>query len=303
MFTNIYRLIKYSFQSFSRQPLLSSATMVVILLVLLVFQGIFIFGAIGDQALISIKEKIDISVFFQVDAPEDEILALKEEIEALPEVKEINYISREEALETFRERHRSDDTIQQALDELGDNPLSASLNIKTDETEQLPVVAAYLNNVIPGDYVDEVSYNEDNKAIIDRLTAIIGVSEVAGLVLALFLAIVAILVAFNTVLLGIYSNRDEVSIMRLVGAPNYFIRGPFIGLGIIYGVLTATVVMLLSIPLVYLIAPYATLFVPSFDLVVWLWSNFIGLLFGQILIGVAIGVISSMIAINRYLDI
>lgn len=303
MFTKIYRLLKYSLQSFWRQRLLSAATMVVILLVLLVFQSIFIFGAVGDSALNSIREKIDVSIFFNVNTSEDEILAIQDEIEALEEVSEINYVSREEALEQFRERHQSDETIQQALDELGENPLSASLNIKTFETEQLPVVAAYLSNVVPQEMVDEISYNEDNKAIIDRLTAIITVSELGGIVLAVFLAIVAILVAFNTILLGIYSNRDEVSIMRLVGAPNYFIRGPFIGLGVIYGFLTATLVMILTIPLVYLIAPYASLFVPGFDLVTWMWSGFVGLYITQVLIGVGIGVISSMIAINRYLEV
>jgi len=235
---------------------------------------------------------------------EDNILALKGQIESeLSEVREITYISRDEALEQFRERHKSDEAIQQALEELGDNPLSASLNIKTQETEQLPVVAAYLRNIVPDDIVDEISYNEDNKAVIDRLTAIIAVSGLAGFVLALFLAIVAVLVAFNTILLGIYSNRDEVAIMRLVGAPNFFIRGPFVGLGIIYGVLTATIVTLLTIPLAYVIAPYASLFVPGFDLVAWFWGNFVLLYLAQIGLGVGIGVLSSVIAINRYLEI
>lgn len=304
MFTNIYRLIRYSFQSFWRQRLLSIATMVVILLVLLVFQSIFIFGAVGEAALVSIKEKIDVSIFFKVDVSEDSILQLKGQIEQeLGEVREIAYMSKDEALEQFRERHKSDEAIQQALEELGDNPLSASLNIKTQETDQLPVVAAYLRNVVPNEMVDEISYNEDNRAIIDRLTAIINVSEFAGLVLALFLAIVAVLVAFNTILLGIYSNRDEVAIMRLVGAPNFFIRGPFVGLGVIYGVLTATLVTLITVPLAYMISPYAALFVPGFDLVAWFWNGLLWLYLGQITIGVSIGVISSMIAINRYLDI
>ncbi|MBU2101378.1 ABC transporter permease [Patescibacteria group bacterium] len=302
MFTNIYRLIKYSFQSFWRQKLLSFATMVVILLVLMVFQGIFIFGAIGDSALQSIKDKIDVSLFFAVDAPEDEILAVKADVEGLDVVKEVEYISRAEALELFRARHTSDETITQALDELDENPLSASLNIKTKETEQLPVVAAYLNNLVPEHLVDEVSYNEDNKAIIDRLTAIITASEVVGIILALFLAIVAVLVVFNTVLLGIYSNRDEISIMRWVGASNIFIRGPFMGLGVIYGFLTATIVMIASIPIVYMIAPYVVLFVPDFDLVVWFSSHFILLYLSQIAISVGIGIISSIIAVNRYLD-
>lgn len=303
MFTNIYRLVKYSFQSFWRQKLLSAATMVVILLVLLVFQGIFIFGAIGDSAISAIKEKIDVTLFFKVDAPEDRILSVKEEVEALDVVRDVEYVSRDEALELFRARHSADETITQALEELDDNPLSASLNIKTNETDQLPVVAAYLNNLVPEELVDEVSYNEDNKAIIDRLAAIIAVSELAGVVLGLFLSIVAVLVAFNTILLGIYSNRDEIAIMRLVGAPNFFIRGPFIGLGIIYGLLTATVVMIISIPIVYWIAPYAVYFVPDFDLVNWFNSGFVKLYFTQIGISSLIGIISSMVAIKRYLEI
>jgi len=276
----------------------------VILLVLLVFQGIFILGSVGEAAITSIREKIDVSVFFKVNVSEDSILALKGQIEGeLEEVKEITYISKDEALSQFKERHKSDESIQQALKELGDNPLSASLNIKTKETEQLPVVAAYLRNIVSDEMVDEISYNEDNKAVIDRLTAIIGVSEFAGFILALFLAIVAILVAFNTILLGIYSNRDEVAIMRLVGASNLFIRGPFVGLGVIYGLLTATLVTLVTIPLVYFISPYAALFVPGFDLVAWFWGGFIWIYLGQIGIGISIGVISSMIAINRYLSI
>ena len=305
MFTNIYRLIKYSLQSFWRQRLLSFATMMVILLVLSVFQGIFIFGAVGEAALTSIREKIDVSIFFNVNVSEDEILAIKGQVEKeLPsEVREVAYISKDEALNQFKERHKGEEAIQQALEELGDNPLSASLNIKTQHTEQLPVVAAYLNKVVPAEMIDEISYNEDNKAVIDRLTAIIRVSEFAGLILGLFLAIVAILVAFNTILLGIYSNRDEVAIMRLVGAPNFFIRGPFIGLGIIYGFLTATLVTLVTIPIIYMISPYASLFVPGFDLVAWFWGRFFLLYLGQIGISIAIGIISSMIAINRYLDI
>ncbi len=303
MFTKFYRLVKYAFQGFWRQPLLSVATMVVILLVLMVFQSIFVFGAVGNSALTSIKEKIDISIFFKADAPEDRILAVKGEVEALPEAKAVSYVSRDEALELFKERHQSEEAITQALEELDENPLSASLNIKTKETDQLPVVAAYLAKNVPPELVDEISYNEKNKEVIDRLTAIVAVSETAGVVLGLFLAIVAILVAFNTILLGIYSNRDEIAVMRLVGAPNFFIRGPFIALGIIYGFLTATVVMLVTIPLMYFIAPYAALFVPELDLVQWLWGGFAGLYFAQLGISITIGIISSIIAINRYLSI
>src|SRR3989338_10236964 len=105
MFTNTYRLVRYSIESFWRQRLLSIATMMVILLVLLVFQGIFIFGSVGEAALTSIKEKIDVSVFFRVDVSEDNILALKGQIEReLEEVREVTYISKDEALNQFKEQ-------------------------------------------------------------------------------------------------------------------------------------------------------------------------------------------------------
>ncbi|PIR98683.1 MAG: hypothetical protein COT88_00220 [Candidatus Colwellbacteria bacterium CG10_big_fil_rev_8_21_14_0_10_41_28] len=302
MFTGIYRLIKYAFQHFWRQRLLSAATLVVILLVLMVFQSIIVFGAIGEAALESIREKIDIAVFFERNVSEDEVLSIKEDLEGLDVVELVTYISRDQAEVEFRQRYEGEDFVK-ALDELDENPLSASLKIKTFETEQIPVIATYLGNVVPEEKVSAVSYNENNKQVIDRLTAIVRASEAAGLILGLFLAIVAVLVAFNTVLLGIYSNRDEISIMRLVGAPNYFIRGPFIALGIIYGFLSATLVMLVTIPVIHLIAPTVTLFVPGMDLVAYFWTSFGWLYLAQVFAGGAIGVLSSAIAISRYLDV
>jgi len=269
MVTTIFRLFKYGAQTFWRQRLLSIATMVVILLALLVFEALIIFGVVAKTALGAIQDKIDISIYFKVETPEDEILATKRSLENLEEVKLVEYVSRDEALTRFRERHKDDETITTALGELEENPLSASLNIKAQNPDDYATIAAYLNNNVPTERVENITYNQ-NQVVIDRLASIIRVSRQLGILSALFLTVVAILVAFNTILLGIYSNREEISIMRLVGASNLYVRGPFVVMGVIYDY----------------------------------FSSHIGLLLlYQIIFGVGIGVVSSFIAIRRYLSI
>lgn len=276
------------------------ATMVVILLALLVSQGLFFSGVVGSTALDAIQDKIDISVYFKTNTPEDEVLRVKRALEEIDEVSEVEYISRDKALEIFQERHTDDETITQALEELDENPLSASLNIKAENPEEYAAVASYLESIVSEELVDNITYNQ-NQVVIDRLAAIIRVSRQIGLLAAAFLTVVAVLVSFNTILLGIYSNRDEISIMRLVGASNLYVRGPFVVLGIIYGVITAILSMLFTIPVVFLSSKYVTLFVPEMDLAGYFTENFFWILLFQLTFGVGIGVLSSVIAIRRYL--
>lgn len=302
MVTTIFRLFKYGAQTFWRQWLLSIATMVVILLALLVFEALIIFGVVAKTALGAIQDKIDISIYFKVETPEDEILATKRSLENLEEVKSVEYVSRDEALARFRERHKDDETIITALGELEENPLSASLNIKAQDPDDYATIAAYLNNNVPTERVENITYNQ-NQVVIDRLASIIRVSRQVGIFSALFLTVVAILVAFNTILLGIYSNREEISIMRLVGASNLYVRGPFVVMGIIYGLITAVLSILITAPIVYLSSPYVRLFIPEMNLADYFSSHIGLLLLYQIIFGVGIGVTSSFIAIRRYLSI
>ncbi|MDP3991481.1 MAG: permease-like cell division protein FtsX [Candidatus Colwellbacteria bacterium] len=302
MLTAIHRLIKYGIQTFWRQRLLSIATMVVILLALLVFEGLIISGVIANTAINSIQDKIDISIYFKTATSEDEMLRIKSNLEQMTEVKSVEYVSRDEALESFRERHKGDVTISQAVEELEENPLSASLNIKAGDPSKYSIIANYLNNNVSGDLVEKITYNE-NQVVIDRLASIIKVSRQVGLLAALFLTIVAILVAFNTILLGIYSNRDEISIMRLVGASNIYVRGPFVVMGVIYGLITAVISIALVTPVVWFAAPYVKLFIPAMDLREYFTSHFFLLVLYQLLFGIGIGVISSFIAIRRYLKV
>lgn len=276
--------------------------MVVILLALLIFEGLIISGVVASTAISSIRDKIDISIYFKSNASEDEMLRVKSSLEKMAEVSAVEYVSRDKALEMFKQRHRSDETINRAVEALKENPLSASLNIKAKDPSKYSVIANYLNNNVPAPLVENITYNQ-NQVVIDRLASIIQVSRQVGLLAALFLTAVAILVAFNTILLGIYSNRDEISIMRLVGASNMYVRGPFVVMGIIYGVITAVISIVLVIPIIWFASPYVKLFIPAMNLREYFAAHFFLLFSYQLLFGIGIGVISSFIAIRRYLKI
>lgn len=300
MLTTFYRIVKYGIQNFSRNYLVSIATILVLLLAVIVFESLILFGVVGQKAISLVQDKIDISVDFRETVSEDEMLNLKSSLETLTEVKEVEYVSRDEALIRFKERHPSDSDIAKAIEEIGDNPLRASLNIKAFNPNDYSSIASYLNNESLSGIIETVSYNQ-NQLVIDRLAKIMDVGRQAGFLLTIILAVVASIVSFNTILLAIYSSKDEIGIMRLVGASNMFIRGPYIIVGAIYGVLSALAGVILTIPFVYFVSPYVSILIPEMNL----WGYFTGNIFAifgyNLLFAVLIGVISSFVVVRRYL--
>jgi len=302
MATALYRIIKYGLKNFWRQRLVSLATLTVILLAILVFQGLLIFNSVSTTVLEKIRDKIDISVYFKTNVAEDDILAVKHSFETLDEVKSVEYVSREEALLAFQQKHKDDTTISKAIAELGENPLPASINIKAKDPAKYPTIVTYLSSDSINALVSDVSYSE-NQVVIDKLASIIDVSEKAGIILTIVLSLVAVIVSFNTLLLAIYSNREEITVMRLVGASNAFIRGPFIVEGIIYGVIATILTLIISLPIAYFVSPYLRLLSPDIDIWQYFLSNGLALFGWELLFGVSIGVISSLIATRKYLKV
>jgi cell division transport system permease protein len=300
MITSILRIIKYGLQNFKRNAWLSTATIAIMVMTLLVFMGLIIFNVMTGTVIKSVQDKIDVSVYFKNNAPEDEILRIKSTLETLPEVKSIEYVSKDKALEIFKERHKEDATISQALQQLSDNPLLASLNVKARQTEEYPVIAAYLNNESISPFVERVTYSQ-NATIIDRLGKILSTAKRVGIALTVFMSLMAILITFNAIRLAIYSARENVSIMRLVGGSNFFIRGPFLVEGILYGIISAILSMLLLVPAAYWTSPYLSVLAPEVNFWSYFTSNFLSLLFYQLLFGMGLGLISSFIAVGKYL--
>jgi len=302
MFVNLSRIVKYGFQNFLRNGWLSTATIAVMILALFVLQGLILFNVLAKTALTAVQNKIDISVYFKNNTTEDQILQLKKNLESLSEVKKVEYISADQALAEFQARHQDNSTVSQAIEELGVNPLLASLDIKAKDPKQYAAIAAYLNNESLQPLIEKVSYAQ-NQEMIDRLINIIDTAQRGGIILTIIVALIAVLVAFNTIRLAIYTNRETIGVMRLVGASNNLIRGPYIMEGILYGLLAGIVSFVLIVPLAFYTSPYIAKFIPEMNLQNYFAGNFLKLLGYQIIFGIILGTVSSFIAVRRYLRV
>jgi len=300
MLTIISRIFHYGFANFWRNGWPSAATVAIMVLALSMFAGLIFFNALTDQAIDSVQDKIDISVYFKTNTSEDQILNVKRSLESLSEVRRVEYVSTDEALARFKERHREDELITQAVDELTVNPFEASLDIKAVHPNQYASIAEYLAAPNLSQYFDKVTYFE-NQVVIDRLVGMINNVNRGGFILTVILALVAGLVVFNTIGLAIYSSREEIGIMRAVGASNALVRGPFMVEGVIAGVLAAILSVILAAPAAYFTSGYFEVLIPGFDLFEYFYTHLLSIFLYQLLFGVGIGMLSSFMAVRRYL--
>jgi cell division transport system permease protein len=297
---NLWRIIKYGFQSFLRNKWLSATTIGIMILTLIVFMGLIIFNVTTEKGVEAVKNKVDISVYFKSNIAEDDVLNIKRILENFDEVREVEYVSRDQALVEFKERHADEEVITQTLEELDENPLLASLNIKAKDLSQYGVIASYLESDSLTDIVEKVTYAQ-NELVINRLETLVESLNVIVFGLTLFLAFLAVMVTFNTISLAIFSNKDQIGIMRMVGADNKFIRGPYIVEGIIYGIIAAVISLILFFPIINAVSPGLGRFIPDFNLAEYFRSNFLVLFLYQLAIGIILGITSSVIAIRKYL--
>lgn len=296
------RILTNAWLSFRRNGWLSTATILVMMLTLFVIGGLLLVSVVANTVLDDLEQKIDISMSFRKATPEATILAVRREIEALATVREVNYVSPGEALADFKEKHANDPTVLASLEELGDeNPLPATLNIKAKNPADFADIAKFLDNKsFPG--VEKINYFENQK-VIERLSSVVRGVRSLGIAAVLVLGFVAVLVAFNTVRLAIYTAREEINIMKLVGATNWYIRGPFMIEGLLHGGIAAVATALLFFPVIWIASAKVLLFLPSVNLLGYFTSNFFEFLLILLVIGAILGVGSSMIAIRRYLKI
>jgi cell division transport system permease protein len=305
MWINLKRIFKSGFISFCRNAFVSLSSVLIMVVTLFLIGSIIFSSALLKSSLQVIRDKVDVNVYFTTDAPETDILVLKKQLEALPEVSKVEYVSREKALENFRARHENDQITLQALDELSDNPLGAVLNVKAKDTAEYESIANYLNqqNVSRGDgsIIDKVNYFQ-NKEAIDRLNKLISSGEKVGLVLAVLFALISVLITFNTIRLAIFTSKEEISVMQLVGANYMYIKGPFMVVGILYGITAGILTLILFYPLTFWMNKYTETFFAGNGIFTYYIHNF-GQLFLIIMAsGVAIGAVSSYLAVRRYLN-
>jgi cell division transport system permease protein len=303
--TTFKRIIKGGFLNFKRGGIVSWAAILVVTITLSVITLIILLQAVLHFSLDQIKNKVDVTIYFTTDAPETNILALKSSLEQLPEVATVSYVSADQALQIFRARHQSDYPTIAALDEIGDNPLGGYLNVKAKEIGQYEDIANFIqsdNSLILGStsIVDKVNYSQ-NKLVIDRLNTIIAGSQKLGFLLTLLLIFISIIISFNTIRLTIFISKEEIGVMRLVGASKAQVRGPFLIEGAIYGVVASVITMTIFWPATFWLGRSMTDFL-GMNIYNYYLSNFFQIFAIILLSGILLGVISSFLAARKYLN-
>ena len=304
--TGIRRIMRAGFVGFWRNAYVSLASVFVITVALFVIGSTMFLDQLLTTSLSTLQQKVDINVYFVPTASQDDIDAIRTAVGALPDVATVTYTSREDALEEYRARNQNDEIAMQALAELDDNPLGANLAIQAKETSQYESIARFLEEkrelaAQQTPVIDEINYAR-NKESIDALTAIIGAVEQASFAVMIVLIVAAVLITFNTIRLAIYTAREEISIMRLVGASNMFIRGPFMLQGVMYGFVAGVFSLLIFYPILVWLGPLTESFF-EFNLFTYFVSNF-SYIFGVLIgIGVVLGLVSSLLAVARYLRV
>jgi len=249
-----------------------------------------------------LEEKADISVYFKEEVAEIDILEVKEELAKVPEVKEIKYVSKEKALADFIQRHQDNPVLMASLEKVGRNPFLASLNIMASDVGQYQTIANFFEKLAFENLVEKVNYYQ-RKPVIERIFSLTSTINQAFLFLSVILAVVAILVTFNTIRLAIYNSGEEIKIQRLVGASNWFIRGPFLVQGAISGILAALICLLVFSLIIWGLSPKIEIFFPGLNIFQFFVSNFWQITLIQFATGILLGVISSTIATRRYLKV
>jgi len=301
------RVLLSGWKSFIRGGAVSAATVLIMTVTLAIIGSLIFLSALLSYTLASVIEKVDVSVYFVTSASEADIFAVRDQLTKLPQVASVSYTSADDALTAFRARHANDQLTLQALNELGGNPLDASLEVRAKDPSQYESIVSFLEaspalSAGGTSIVDRINYAQ-NKDVIDRLSLAIRATREIGFAVVAIFAIASILIAFATVRLAIYTAKDEIGVMRLVGASNAYIQGPFIITGIITGTTAALLVLLLLWPAMWYAGTKTEGWFGGFNLAHYYADHFALVFFILISSGIALGAIASVFAIRKYLKV
>lgn len=300
---SFFRVVKTGLMNYARNLWLSAAATMVMTITLVIFSTLFLLFALTNFSLQSIQNTVDISVYFKIGLAESKIQALEQEIQNNPKVKEVKYTSAEQAFQNFKDKHANDPLITQSLNELTENPLPATLNIKAYNLEDYPSIADQLKDAKYQEVVDKINF-EDNRVIIERLNKILKFIVSFGVGLVAVFSLIAVLVIFNTITLTIYNRREEVEIMRLVGATDWYIRGPFLTESFLYAISATVLCSLIFLPVFLKVLPKITAYVsPQVNVFNQNIFNFWYLVVILLVISLVLATTSTLLAVRKYLKI
>lgn len=301
------RILKTGMQNFVRNLTLAIAAMAVMIITLTIILFSFLANVTFSKTIQDINDKIDISVYLkdEVAANEAQRNQLISDIQNVQNVRAVNFVSKQDALDKYKEANRDNPDLLAAISAT-DNPLPASFQIKPIDPNKIDTIKEFLEKPeIKSLQSEETSYSGDRKAAIDKISSATTFLRQAGIVGIAIFMLVSVMIIFNTIRMTVFNRRDELQIMRLLGASTWFIRGPFVVETVIYGVISAMISVIICNAL---FVGAATAFEASSLGVLdinfaskYFQSNYWAILTIQLFIGILIGAASSAIATRRYL--
>jgi cell division transport system permease protein len=290
--------------NFARNAWLAIAAMAVMIITLTIVLFSIITNATFSSTIAQITDKIDVSVYLKDSTSQRDGEDLAGKLDRLSNVKSIHYLSKAEALERYKEQNKDNPELLAAINET-DNPLPATIQVKPHDLNRVQEVRDYLNGQGVRELWEDVSYRDDRKEAIDKIAHATNLLQRAGIAAVAIFALISMLIIFNTIQMAIFNRREELTIMRLLGATTWYIRGPFVVETIIYGVISA----LISVAIInaLFVASSSALQASSLGLLdinysaEYFHKHFWLLLTMQLALGILIGAVSSVIATRRYL--
>ncbi|MFA5062193.1 MAG: permease-like cell division protein FtsX [Patescibacteria group bacterium] len=303
IFVSFFRLIKYALQDLGRNISLAFMTVFILTLMLLSINTLWSIDVITKEAIGAVKQQIDVSVYFLPTATDQQVNEIQTYVKKFPEVVGLDVQSSDEVLQTFKDQNQAQTEVMDALNELGTNPFGSTLIIKTRDPGDYTKIISALNVPEYKDIIESTSFDKHEQAI-SKLQSIITRIEEVGLGLTAMFALISFLIIFNTIRVAINTQRFEISIKRLVGASNWFIRGPYLIESILFTILSVG----LTIGLVFLglkyLDPYLAEVMPNGFLLTNYFKSNILMLFGvQTLAVLVLTVVSSGLAMRKQLKV
>jgi len=301
------RTILAGLRGFYRNRTVSLSSIFILTITLSIVTSFYLFGAVFDYTLEQVKEKVDVRVYFTADATEEQATEIRAKLLGLSDVKTVTYISREQALDDFKKKHAGDQLTLQALEELGNNPFGASLSVIAKDTSRYSAIADQLQDGsgLLGDnkgIIDKVNYYQIKDSI-DKLNSIIGWTNTVGFWLSIVFVLMSCMIVYNTIRLAIFVYRDEIAVMKLVGASNMFIRGPFIVEALLYSLVATAVTLIIFFPATVWVTRKTVFFFEGLNINAFYTAHFLELTLTLLAFGSVLTVVSSFLAVRKYLKV
>lgn len=294
------RIIKFSFQDIVRNIWLSIVTITILTLALFSMNMLFTVKLISENAVEAVKNKINISLYFKPDASEAMILDVRQKVSAMSNVKETTFISKSVALDNFKNNNKNNPEILNALKELGKNPLSPSLIIVPRDFDNSDSLITSLK-MLESEAIESRDFS-DNSAILEKIGFITARINEVGMFLILIFILTSLLVVYNAIKVAIYTHRQEIEIMRLVGASSFFIYTPYLFSAFIYALISTLIVIISFFPILSLLQPYLEVFFTGYNvnILTYYVDNFVLVFGAQFLAVFGITLIASLLAARKY---